>query len=251
MNKAQRRAVEFRRKLGLRGQVDAEGVANILGLEVIPWVMQAQEEMRIDRYMCIAEDLEPDERRWMIAHSIGHWFLHPGNHLWIYKHTSFGGRIEREANDFACAMLMGVREALGARLTESWEVAEHFGIPDRMVPASVAPAFGVKGCGYGRCDDAWSNGALNGERNRPSITLGILAGFSDLRPKNGKPVSLRCAPGAAGECHLDRPAKLKASIGSARFISLARRQRGDLLGESHTWYRPSTWCGKVANGLDW
>ena len=133
MNKAQRRAVEFRRKLGLRGQVDAEGVANNLGFEVIPWALRAQEEMRIDRYMCIAEDLEPDERRWMIAHSIGHWFLHPGNHLWIYKHTSFGGRIEREANDFACAMLMDVEEALDARLTESWEIAEHFGIPDRMV----------------------------------------------------------------------------------------------------------------------
>ena len=47
--------------------------------------------------------------------------------------TSFGGRIEREANDFACAMLMDVEEALEARLTESWEIAEHFGIPDRMV----------------------------------------------------------------------------------------------------------------------
>ncbi len=105
----------------------------MLGFEVIPWALRAQEEMRIDRYMCIAEDLEPDERRWMIAHSIGHWFLHPGNHLWIYKHTSFGGRIEREANDFACAMLMDVEEALEARLTESWEIAEHFGIPDRMV----------------------------------------------------------------------------------------------------------------------
>ena len=133
MNKAQRKAVEFRRKLGLRGQVDAEGVASMLGFEVIPWALQAQEEMRIDRYMCIAEHLEPDERRWMIAHSIGHWFLHPGNHLWIYKHTSFGGRIEREANDFACAMLMDVEEALDAHLTESWEIAEHFGIPDRMV----------------------------------------------------------------------------------------------------------------------
>ena len=57
MNKAQRRAVEFRHKLGLRGQVDAEGVANNLGFEVIPWALRAQEEMRIDRYMCIAEDL--------------------------------------------------------------------------------------------------------------------------------------------------------------------------------------------------
>ena len=44
MNKAQRRAVEFRRKLGLRGQVDAEGVAGMLGFEVIPWALQAQEE---------------------------------------------------------------------------------------------------------------------------------------------------------------------------------------------------------------
>ena len=52
MNKAQRRAVEFRRKLGLRGQVDAEGVASMLGFEVIPWALRAQEEMRIDRYMC-------------------------------------------------------------------------------------------------------------------------------------------------------------------------------------------------------
>ena len=133
MNKAQRKAVELRRKLDLSGQVDAEGVANILGFEVIPWPMQTQEEMRIDRYICVAEDLEPDERRWMIAHAVGHIQMHPGNHLWIFKHTSFGGRIEREANDFACAMLMDVQEALEAHLTELWEVAEHFGVPDQMV----------------------------------------------------------------------------------------------------------------------
>ena len=133
MNKAQRKAVELRRKLGLSGQVDAEGVANTLEFEVIPWPLGVQEEMRIDGYICVAEDLEPDERRWMIAHAIGHIQMHPGNHLWIFKHTSFGGRIEREANDFACVMLMDVQEALDAHLTESWEVAEHFGVPDQMV----------------------------------------------------------------------------------------------------------------------
>ena len=72
MNKAQRKALELRRKQGLRGQVDAEGVDNKLGFEVIPWALQAQEEMRIDRFMCIDEHLEPDWRWWMIAHSIGH-----------------------------------------------------------------------------------------------------------------------------------------------------------------------------------
>ena len=85
MNKARRKAVELRRKLGLRGQVDAEGAANILGYEVIPWPMQVHQELRIDRYICVAEDLEPDWRRWMVAHAIGHIQMHPGNHLWIYK----------------------------------------------------------------------------------------------------------------------------------------------------------------------
>ncbi len=133
MNRAQRKAVELRFKLGLCGRVDAEGVANILGYEVIPWPMQVHQELRIDRYICVAEDLEPDWRRWMIAHAIGHIQMHPGNHLWIYKHTRFGGRIEREAEDFTGAFLMDVREALAAHLTDWWEVAEHFGVPDSMV----------------------------------------------------------------------------------------------------------------------
>ena len=124
---------ELRFKLGPCGRVDAEGVANILGYEVIPWPMQVQQELRIDRYICVAEDLEPDWRRWMIAHAIGHIQMHPGNHLWIYKHTRFGGRIEREAEDFTGAFLMDVREALAAHLTDWWEVAEHFGVPDSMV----------------------------------------------------------------------------------------------------------------------
>ena len=133
MNRAQRKAVELRFKLGLCGRVDAEGVANILGYEVIPWPMQVHQELRIDRYICVAEDLEPDWRRWMIAHAIGHIQMHPGNHLWIYKHIRFGGRIEREAEDFTGAFLMDVREALAAHLTDWWEVAEHFGVPDSMV----------------------------------------------------------------------------------------------------------------------
>ena len=133
MNKARRKAVELRRKLGLRGQVDAEGAANILGYEVIPWPMQVHQELRIDRYICVAEDLEPDWRQWMIGHSIGHIQMHPGNHLWVYKHTRSGGRIEREAEDFTAALLMDVKEAVEAHLTEWWEVAEHFGVPDQMV----------------------------------------------------------------------------------------------------------------------
>ena len=133
MNKAQRRAVELRCKLGLCGQVDAEGVANILGYQVVDVAMRVQEEMSIGRFIAVAEYLEPDERRWVIAHALAHKLMHPGNHLQIHKQTRLGHKIEREAEDFTGALLMDVREAVQARLTETWEVAEHFGVPDRMV----------------------------------------------------------------------------------------------------------------------
>ena len=73
----------------------------------------------------------PDESRWYITHSLGHKMMHPGNHLWIYQNTMLGYRYEREANDFAYALLMDAREAVREGLTCSWEVADHFGVPDR------------------------------------------------------------------------------------------------------------------------
>ena len=133
MNRAQRRAVELRRKLGLRGRVDTEAVANHLGLEVQPWPMQVQEEMQMDNFISVAERLDPQWRRWVTAHAVGHRLLHSGNHLWIRDHTGFGSRFEREAEDFAGALLMDAREAVEAGLVHSWEVAEYFGVPDEMV----------------------------------------------------------------------------------------------------------------------
>ena len=133
MNQAQRKAVELRRRLGLRGRVDVEEVANLLGLEVVPWSMRVQEEMLLGRYIGVAQRLDPRWRRWVIAHAIGHKLLHPGNHLWIRDHTSLVGRYEREAEDFALAMLVDQKEAGEERLRELWEVAEHFGVPQELV----------------------------------------------------------------------------------------------------------------------
>ena len=133
MNQAQRKAVELRRRLGLRGRVDAEEVANLLGLEVVPWSMRVQEEMLLGHYIGVAQRLDPRWRRWVIAHAIGHKLLHPGNHLWIRDHTSLVGRYEREAEDFALALLVDQKEAGEERLRELWEVAEHFGVPQELV----------------------------------------------------------------------------------------------------------------------
>jgi len=134
VNRAQRKAVEFRRRLGLRGRVDAEEAANLQGLVVVPWPLAVQEEMLLGRYIAVAERLDASRRRWVIAHAIGHKLLHPGNHLWIRDHTSLGrGRYEREAEDFALALLVDDQEARDEGLRELWEVAEHFGVPEELV----------------------------------------------------------------------------------------------------------------------
>ena len=133
MNRAQSRAVKLRQQLGLRGQVDAEAVANLVGLVVKPWPLKVQEEIQMGHFIGVAERLSPRWRRWVIAHAVGHKLMHPGNHLWIRNHTGLGGRFEREAEDFARALLTDADEAAEAGLREVWEVADYFGVPQEMV----------------------------------------------------------------------------------------------------------------------
>lgn len=133
MTRAQRRGREMRRELGLHGQVDAEAVASRLGYEVWTWPLDTLEEMARGRSIAVAERLDPSWRRWVIAHAIGHKVLHPGNHVWMRARTLLGHRVEREAEEFAGALLMDGREAAERRLVHSWEVAEYFGVPDEMV----------------------------------------------------------------------------------------------------------------------
>ena len=48
-------------------------------------------------------------------------------------HTLLGHRVEREADEFAGAVLMDGREALEQGISYPWEVAECFGVPEEMV----------------------------------------------------------------------------------------------------------------------
>ena len=134
MTRAQRRGAELRHELGLRGRVDAEAVAGHLGLEVFSWPFQVLQEMQVDNVIGVAERLDASWRRWVVAHAIGHSLLHPGNHLWMQDHTLLGHRVEREAEEFAGALLVDEDEALEQGLVHPWEVGEYFGVPEELVP---------------------------------------------------------------------------------------------------------------------
>ena len=91
----------------------------------------------MDDCIGVAERLDPAWRRWVTAHAIGHKLLHPGNHLWMRTYTGLANRLEREAEDFAYALLLDAREVANEGLTSVWEVAEHFGVPKELVALQV------------------------------------------------------------------------------------------------------------------
>ena len=149
-NRATRKGIELRKKLDLLGQVDAEAVANLLGLTVVPLTLEVLQELTVDDCIGVAQRLNAAWRRWVIAHAIGHKVLHPGNHLWMRTHTCLATKIEREAEDFALAFLVSLQEVIGANLAGSSEIAEYFGVPEEMILIQ-APLF--TGCdldGYRR-----------------------------------------------------------------------------------------------------
>lgn len=121
---------KLRKRFRLRGQVDAEALALGVGLAVDPWPFETVDEVKIGNHIAVASRLSYPWRRWCIAHAIGHHFLHPGNHLWLRAHTGLALRFEREAEDFAYGLLIDEEEALIEQLRETWEVAEHFGVPE-------------------------------------------------------------------------------------------------------------------------
>ena len=137
MNRAQRRAVELRRLLGLHGRVDARSVADILELEIWPRPFREFQEMKMGEFICIALRFEPEWKRWCTAHAIGHLLMHPGNHLWIRSHTGLAHKFEREAEDFAHALLLDVHEVVERGFTHSWQVAEYFGVPEEVLRLQV------------------------------------------------------------------------------------------------------------------
>lgn len=141
MSRAAKRGASLRQEMGLRGQVAVHALTDELGLVVKRLPLRVFEEMRLGKFIAIADRLEPEWRRWDIAHAVGHGPLHVGNQFWIRRNTDLGRGFEREAEDFAFGFLVDPREAEEEGCVHSWQVAEHFGVPDERVRASTPSPF--------------------------------------------------------------------------------------------------------------
>ena len=125
------RSREIRRLLGIRGWLDVMKVAALLDLAVDIRSFRGRnvQEITIGKSIAVGDHLRLHQRRWAIAHGIGHTVLHRDspNHVWLNMNDRFPDKFELEAEYFAFHLL--VDDSLNAGLTENWELAAHYGIP--------------------------------------------------------------------------------------------------------------------------
>ena len=129
--KAREKGRLLRQKNALTGSVNAQELAERMGLDVFSWPLPAGEmhEITVNRSIAVSTELDDAGQRWAIAHGIAHRVMHPGNAGWARAHTLLENRLEREAEGFAYGLLVDEEEVLAERLPMLAEVAEHFGIP--------------------------------------------------------------------------------------------------------------------------
>ena len=114
--------------------VDVELVAVDEDLEVVDCDFQTVEEVWLWPCIGVRRDLSPPWRRWVIAHALGHHFLHRGNQLRFRRGDDLmRRRQEAQAEQFAAWLLMPEREVARLRSLDVGEFAERFGVPPECV----------------------------------------------------------------------------------------------------------------------
>lgn len=135
----ERRAVEkakevHRRHPELSFPVDMDWLANAEGCHIVSWpFLGPVKEMKRGSFIGLAQGLESRERRYLSAHGLAHHLLHCGNQLFFLDwDRAITWKQEREADDCAAHILIPEEELLKLGTAPVWELADYFGVPDRL-----------------------------------------------------------------------------------------------------------------------
>jgi len=128
-----------KRHPGLTFPLDMERLAYAEGCECLSWpFIEPVREMKQGRWIGIAQGLEESERRHLIAHALAHHLLHRGNQLSFHGwQKACLSKQEREAEECAAHILMPEAELEKVIDMPTWELAEHFGVPEQLVRQRV------------------------------------------------------------------------------------------------------------------
>ena len=115
--------------------VDIEQLAADQGCEIIEWpFLGPVTEVKRGKWIGVALGLTVPERRFLIAHALGHDMLHCGNQLAFRLWRDLERRRQdREADEFAARVFVPDDELVNMIGLPSREMAECFGVPDELV----------------------------------------------------------------------------------------------------------------------
>ena len=90
--------------------------------------------------IAISRELDEPDRRWAVAHAIGHQMMHSSNQLWLRMTTNLDSKLEAEAETFAYHLLVDESEARREGLNSIEEIAGRFGAPTEMIRRHLTPS---------------------------------------------------------------------------------------------------------------
>jgi Zn-dependent peptidase ImmA (M78 family) len=133
MTKAQKRARQVLRKYNLTtAPTDLKIIIDGEELILDEWSFHGRvKEVYLGDSIGVDRNADPQKQRELIAHALGHHFLHTGNHLYFERHDQFTTfKQEHEAQCFAAELLFPRAVLKKVKHLSTKEIANFFSVPE-------------------------------------------------------------------------------------------------------------------------
>jgi Zn-dependent peptidase ImmA (M78 family) len=125
-----------RQVIAAHGTNSPEAIARAEGLSIVerhPWPARFQ-DIFVSPVIFVPRAASASQRRVLVAHCLGHHFLHEGNQVWLRGFDSVWTRkLERQAEEFAAFLLIPEREEPWLSGVGPGETAARYGVTEELV----------------------------------------------------------------------------------------------------------------------
>lgn len=136
MKRAQKRARQIVRKYKLStAPIDLNKIIDSEFLTLDEWKFKGRvKEVYVGDSIGILQNASPRKKRELIAHALGHHFLHQGNHMYFEEYDQFTKfKQECEAQSFAAELLMPYSLFRKVKHLSVGEIANYFYVNEDLV----------------------------------------------------------------------------------------------------------------------
>ena len=136
MKKALKRARDVLQRCELSSApINIDKIIALEGLSLDDWRFAGRiNEAYLGDSIGIKDTANPRKKRELIAHALGHHFLHAGNHLYFEEHDQFVTfKQEHEAQCFAAELLMPQFLLDKVKHLPTHEIADYFSVTEELV----------------------------------------------------------------------------------------------------------------------